>query len=219
MPIKRVVGGRRINVGPIKLYREDLLDIDELIRRVLKSGDHLTLTIDGQYELDGPDDFADVPSRGKRKRLREVYWWTRRFHVLLTRFSATVNVSNIDDFEAAGAADAVADRLRKRLRRPAHALAWPITGPRLALAVAIAFACDAGVVLLNGAVADALAAASVVIALVLFLGVWIRFRVAIIFVESRSRLTWWDENRNAVGVGIIVTAFGAVLAVILSKVL
>lgn len=212
MPIEREPPELWIRPGPVEVYREDLDEIDRVLRNVDGAEVRLTArTEEGTYALSGPEGFTELPGSDV---LQEVNWsgWAgrNRFHVNVSRRSVFVTGQGLR-----GPLEEVGDILRRRPRRVAGFFKRTVA-PSL-LSGTLGAASFAGLWFGIASGSDLVKAIGVVtlVLLVLLWGYmfsWLpRHHAVILRVPRRERPSFWERKRDDVVLAVLGGAVGAVL--------
>lgn len=212
MPIEREPPELWIRPGPVELYREDLDEIDRVLRNVDGAEVRLKASIgEGTYVLSGPEGFAELPGGDV---LQEVSWsgWAgrNRFHVNVSRDSVFVTGHGLR-----GPLEEVADILRQRARRVARFFKRTVAPSLVVGALAGAsfaglwFGIDSGSGLVK---AIGVAALVLVVLLWAYMFAWLpRHQAVILRVPRRERPSFWERRRDDVVLAVLASVVAAVL--------
>jgi hypothetical protein len=129
MPVRQKLPDVEIKPGPVKVYLDDLKEIDRILRGI---GDEVRLQAetfhdDVEYELTGLAELEELPGGDVLRRITWSRGWPKpAFWVAL----APRWVAVTGDAELRGPLEQVADVLRRRRRRLAHAVtrSWIVSG-------------------------------------------------------------------------------------------
>lgn len=191
MPARRMVSDIDLELGPVRVFLDELEEIDRVIRQACEE---VRLEVDN-WELDSMGDLAEVPGTG---RLREVSWsghlWhgeRRKLSSLSVALDPHLTIASSDP-ELRRYLEEVGDVLRPRRRRLAKALSWP-WGVPLALVGLTIVSVLAGDDTANPEVPPAaFAIGLLLVAWTMFAFLWMPNHQALIFRSRRGdRASFW----------------------------
>ncbi len=211
MPARRKTSDIRIEFGPVRVFLDDLEEIDGAVR----GGFEKVLLEADEYELDTVAEIGDVPGTGAiRSVIWRAYGWeanaTASRSVVVHLAPNLVYASGDPAFR--GELGKVEDVLRRRHRRLAGLLIKLWLAPCLVFAVLVTLVLGAKEQGYEEAL-PFLYAAAILSVLWWYFAIWWmpRHQTVILRCRSIDRLSFWRRNRD-LWVALVPTIIGSVLA-------
>jgi hypothetical protein len=214
MPIQRKPAEFWYRPGPVKVYLDDLEEIDRVLRQLDNERMWLKARFDEHhYELSRPEEFAELPGDGDA--LQEVSWFGRRgtshFNVLLSGRHVYVTGQGEG---LRGPLEEVGDVLRRRTRWPARALARPLPPGVLngTLAAGSVFAFQrSGPILGVGAL-------TLLVLVSVYTFAWLpKHQAVVLRVCQRERPAFWERRRDELLLIVVTAVLSLVTGYVLGK--
>jgi hypothetical protein len=208
-----------INVGPVRLFRDEIAELDALFRSIVVPPDsdatkaarsymeQPRVRVNDHLQIDTIDDLEAI----HKTRLKSMTWSHSRLTVRLTPQAVTVRAWQNTDMEVVGGAHAIA-RLLTRSRRP---LAYLLTRPWF-LWTAIFGGLALNVTRTTAVRGEPESSIWIAVGLTMStigmvaLFIWV-FGQGRLINRWRAKLTFWERNRDALVSGFIYSLLAAIV--------